>query len=303
MKTHLPCRLCETASTTLEQPVITRKRPDTPLFREEHELKFYAGLPLIPTNLAHMILSDAELTALRQQHCAKLRQSLPRLGKPLYTYVRKLRHRNHRHRELAERGLERTIRRYQFNADQAHAWMPPYAKVVAPSAVLLGPNQWCLPGQPIGGPGPVSFDPVALHHDGMEIRRYYNYPTLLAETTGSPTPHSLHRGRKLDGVLQDWLISLYTSLCDWMPAEMSGRKAKKTHPFVHISRRRAVLALTVNIANHYLPDLRLTVAMLTKLLRPRPDHARTLKARQRHKIEADKEKMFQSIDKRSLRRA
>jgi hypothetical protein len=178
MKTHLPCRLCETASTTLEQPVITRKRPDTPLFREEHELKFYAGLPLIPTNLAHMILSDAELTALRQQHCAKLRQSLPRLGKPLYTYVRKLRHRNHRHRELAERGLERTIRRYQFNADQAHAWMPPYAKVVAPSAVLLGPNQWCLPtANRRTGPGLLrSGRPTSRRHGNSPILQLSHAP-------------------------------------------------------------------------------------------------------------------------------
>jgi hypothetical protein len=280
-----------------------RKRPDTPLFRDENELKSYAGLPLMPSNLANMVLSDAELTDLRQQRCAQLRQVLPRLGKPLHTYVRKLRHRNHRHRELAERGLERTIARYQSNVEQAHTWMPPYAKTVKPKAVLLGPNQWCQPAPPIGGPGPISFDPVAIHHEGMEIRRYYNYPALVSEATDTVGPDSVRRGKKLDGVLQDWLISLYTNLCHWMPAEVSGRKAVKTHPFVHIPRRRAVLSLTVNISNHYLPDLKLTVAMLTKLLRPKPDRARTLKARQKQKIEADKRELLESIDKRSLPRA
>ncbi len=242
------------------------------------------GLPDVPpllAHLSHLRLTAVQLTMLRAQRQANLVPLLVAERKRLRAFVRQLKHRKHRDTEIAERGVRRTIARYELNEANCNTWSPTYAK----------PEE----------DGSVSLDPEAIHYDGLEIRRFYHYPTLqlFVETFPSEPRPLLRRGRRLDGVVESWLITLYDNLCSWFPPKGSGRKTALNHA-LRLKRRPKVLSLTVEVANHYLPELKLTPGMLDKLIRPRLDDVRTAKARRKRRSQETARAILASVDRRSI---
>jgi hypothetical protein len=240
-------------------------------------------IPLALADLSHQLhITEEQLKILRKQRQKGLDQLLRREQKKLCDYVRQARHRKDPDLDKLERGASLRIRSYHAQKATWDAWMPPYARR--------------------HGTGAVSFDSKALHRDGMEIRREYRYPTLLAEPSCPDRP-PLRNGITLDDGVRVWLIDLYAKLDIWIPRSKAGRKSTIGDSFYCLRPRRKSLSLTITVANYYLPGLHLSRAMLDKALRARIDEERTSRARQREKFRIAKERLLAPIDRRTTRKA
>jgi hypothetical protein len=227
------------------------------------------------TDLSRLSLTKEQLIRLREQRQNGLAPLLRAEQKRLRNYARQVRRRKNPDSEIVQRGVTRTINRYKLQKETWDAWVPPYAKL-----------------QATGG---VSFDPETLDKDAMEIRREYN----LVFSDGA---HLRHGGTLDDGV-RDWLISLYASLDPWVPRRNSGRKSRIGDSFFRPRSRRPSLMLTVTVANYYLPDLKLSQAMLDKLLQPRVDEEKASEARKKEYLRAAKQTILRPFDRRTSPRS
>ncbi len=245
-------------------------------------LTSYCDIPLPIDALSHLRLTEEQLSTLRKWRRMSVDELLHAEQKRLRDYVRQARHRQDPDTDIIKRGAIRTITRYQAQKESWESWIPPFGKLESS--------------------GGVSFDPQLLHNDAMEIRREYHHLTLLIEPRVINRP-PLQVGKTLDSGIQDWLINLYWKLDKWKPRGSRGRKSTIGDSFFSLRPRREPLSLTVIVANHYLPDLQISCAMLDKVIRPRIDEKKTNRARRKERLRMAKERILgRPIDGRTIPR-
>lgn len=239
----------------------------------------FQEIPLPLTELSRLHLTTMELQVLRQMRRDRLAPLLRAEQNKLQAYARQLKHRKHADLTVIQRGVSRTIAQYKRNLATWESWLPPYAGIQDEEGL------W--------------FDPEALDHEGMSIRDSYGLKTSLGPQVPKTDRLALREGRTMNAAARDWIVNLYANLDAWVPLRGSGRKSRRKDSFFDLKRRTRPLALTVMVANHYLPDLQLTVRALEKLVRPRLDHEKRKRNKSRTYRKTLGEDVLQTV--RSIR--